>query len=264
MTLDVERSTVGYAAAGLALVVAAAALVRTVFFDLSLTVRVVLFGATFLIVFAVALETGWDVGLLVLAAFLAFAGYGLMAIPLGPLFASMGALAGLVLAAAVAYAVHEPRYSVSRRQAQLVVVGAVAVSGALVGLDLRVGEVTYDLTVREEATISPDPGAQAVVVGTATATAESPFREPVTFPEATACVYAGGERADRSVLFRGGPTGLAPASAPPGGSTTADATVPLTGEEAASFGETVPVELADACPDETDGPRIVVVPEGYE
>ncbi|WP_089812886.1 hypothetical protein [Halomicrobium zhouii] len=137
------------------------------------------------------------------------------------------------------------------------------VAVSFVGADLQYGEVTYDVELRDEVTVTvatqeDDPLGQQVVLGTATATNTFAFREPVAFPDLRVCVYSPGRMADRGVFYD---DGSSPFHRSVGGygTLTTNVTIGLSGEEATVLRGTLPVERAESCPSEREEPGLVVV-----
>ncbi|MFB6139064.1 MAG: hypothetical protein ABEJ26_01355 [Halosimplex sp.] len=196
---------------------------------------------------------------LAVLALVAVAGFVLTTHGFGPVTAFGFLLGTLAVVLAVAYLHQQRRLDLRPREAVAVVVVAALVGGAVVGADLRYGEVSYETTIHETADLPGESGAtEPVVVGTATARNSFVFRERVSFPSAVACVYAD-ENATSSPVLYGDGGDYFPASVGGRGTLRTEMTVLVPPWAVDALDRRVPVERATACPDSSDRQRIVVV-----
>ncbi|WP_135821562.1 hypothetical protein [Halostella litorea] len=264
MRFEFDSSKVLYAVGIVFGVAALAYFARDLVFDLSLTVKALLFLFGFLALFAAASavrRAGLDAVLYVLsaAAYVAFVAYTLGRFDFGDTGVFVALAASSALFVALGYLHRERGLRIEAGTARTVVAAVVVVAVVLVAVDLAVGGVVYSAAVADEAAVDDRDG---VMLGTVTAENRFVFRETTDFPRATACVYAP-DRQDRPVELRSGADYWGtPDSVGGGGSAEVELWTWLGEEERAAVGNgTIPVERADSCPPESSvsEPRIVVV-----
>lgn len=264
MRFDVDPAKVLYAVGVVFGIAAVLYFARDIVFDLSITVRALLLLLAF-VVFLVA-AVGSDRTSVVLvssvlsaAAYLAFLGYTLSRFDVGADGTFLALLVSAALFLGLGYLVRERRIFPSPRTARYAVVGVLLVAVLMVGVDLIVSDVGYDVTIEDEGVV--DDGGE-VVVGTLTVDNQFVFREPIDVPEAFACLFVPGmdeyEMRPQPIQYRVGEDRV-PDSVPGGTTITARMTVRLADEEASTVDGPIPIERVDACPDESENPRIVVV-----
>lgn len=264
MRFDVDPAKVLYAVGVVFGIAAVLYFARDIVFDLSITVRALLLLLAF-VVFLVA-AVGSDRTSVVLvssvlsaAAYLAFLGYTLSRFDVGADGTFLALLVSAALFLGLGYLVRERRIFPSPRTARYAVVGVLLVAVLMVGVDLIVSDVGYDVTIEDEGVV--DDGGE-VVVGTLTVDNQFVFREPIDVPEAFACLFVPGmdeyEMRPQPIQYRVGEDRV-PDSVPGGTTITARMTVRLADEEASTVDGPIPIERVDTCPDESENPRIVVV-----
>jgi len=237
---------------------------RDLVFDLSLTVKALLFLVGFLALFVAASavqRAGLDAVLYVLSAatYVAFVAYTLGRFDFGDTGVFVALAASSALFVALGY-LHRERglrtdAGTARRAVAILLVSATL----LVAVDLAVGGLVYTAAVADETAVDDRQG---VALGTVTAENGFVFRETTDFPRATACVYTD-ERRDQPVEYRGDADYWStPDSVGGGGTAEVELWTWLTDEERTAVGNgTIPVERADSCPAESavTEPKIVVV-----
>lgn len=247
---------------------------------LSITLRAVSLLVLFLVLFGVAIGTRREDSLAypAMIAYLAFVVYGMIAFSPNLVVAPLLVLAAVVGLGVLIYVLHERLLTPTPWAATYGAPAVVVVAVAMAILDVQTGGVAYELGLDDEVTIESE-GSTTVEVGTAVAETGGPFREPVSFPDAHACIYTEGpddgdgssdgtsnqsvRRTTDSLDFgTEGPS--LQRSAPGSGTLSVPATVLVPGFVASSIDGPVPIERADACPDDAEPPRIVIVPgEGW-
>lgn len=264
MNLEVDPAKLLYAVGALFGVAAVGYFARDLVFELSITVRALLLLLAFVVLLVAALAAARHALVLVFAvlsaaAYLAFLAYTLSRFDVGAdgTFLALLVSAGLFLA--LGYLVRERGVSPSPTTTRSVAVAVVLVAALLVGADVAASEVTYDVSM-EDAAVVDDRG--EVVLGALTVANRFVFREPIDVPQAFACIYVPAmeeyDMRPHPVQYRVD-DGRVPDSVGGAGTITVTMTVRLSDEEAATVDGPLPVELADACPDAGDDPRIVVV-----
>jgi len=253
---------------GLAAVTALLLVVGSVQAGLSITVRVLALFALVVALFGVAVGTGREESLtyLTLMVYLASALYALAAFAPGRVLGAALVPVVLVVLLVGVYVLHERLLSPTPWMATFVAPAAVSIVVAVAIVDLQGGGVAYELQLQENVTVESeeltvDTGdLPAVVLGTATAETTLPLRQPASFPDAEVCLYTDDGRTSRSMVFQSGGS-FFHQSVPAFGTLSADASALLGANETASVDGSVPVERAEACPDDAEPPRIVVVPD---
>lgn len=264
MNLEVDPAKVLYAVGVLFGVAAVAYFARDLVFELSITVRALLLLLAFVVLLVAALAATRSAFVLVFAvlsaaAYLAFLAYALSRFDVGAdgTFLALFVSAGLFLA--LGYLVRERDVRPSTTTARYAAVVVLVLAAVLVGADVAASEVTYAVDLSDEAAVD-ERG--RVVLGAVTVENRFVFREPVDVPQAFACIYvpamAEYDMRPHPVEYRVG-EGRVPDSVAGTGTLSVTMMVRLTDEEAATVDGPLPVELADACPDAGEAPRIVVV-----
>lgn len=264
MRFDVDPAKVLYVVGVVFGIAAVLYFARDIVFDLSITVRALLLLLAFVIFLVAAVGSERTAVVLVssvlsAAAYLAFLGYTLSRFDVGADGTFLALLVSAALFLGLGYLVRERRISPSPRITRYAVAGVLLVAVLMVGVDVIVSDVGYDVTIEDEGVV--DDGGE-VVVGTLTVDNQFVLREPIDVPEAFACLFVPGmdeyDMRPQPVQYRVGEDRV-PDSVPGSSTITARMTVRLTDEEASAVDGRIPIERADTCPDESENPRIVVV-----
>lgn len=264
MDLEIDPAKLLYAVGVLFGVAAVVYFARDLVFELSITVRALLLLLAFVVLLAAALVVARKTFVFVFAvlsatAYLAFIAYTLSRFDVGAngTFLALLVSAGLFLG--LGYLVREREVKPSSTTARYIAVAVVVIAAALVGADAAASEVTYEVSIEDEATVDDRGG---VVLGTGTVENRFVFREPIDPPQVLACIYIPAveeyDMRPQPVRYSVGGDSV-PDSI--GGADTMSVTLSarLNEEETATLDGPIPVERAESCPDPADEPRIVVV-----
>lgn len=268
MSYDVDSATVLYVLGVLFGLGALAYFLSDVVFDLSITVRAALLLAAFVAFLLVGLTVDREVldvvaFALSAASYLFFAWYVLDAYDLGQTARFVLFALSAALFVGLGYAVQEHDLSLARDRTLPVIGALVLVCVVLVGAGAAAGGVSYALELEDSATVESTHEAPTFEgyergtarVGTATATNEFVFREPLDVPDVDGCLV-GAEGPEELVSFR---TAGSHQRALAGGSELSvpvEASVPVP-EGAGSY--TLAVEGREDCDVERDEPTLIVV-----
>ena len=263
MEADVDPAKVLYVVGALFGVSAVLYFARDIVFELSITVRALLLLLAFVGLLLTALASSRSpfvpvFAVLSAATYLAFLGYTLTRFGVGTDGTFFALLVSAALFLLLGYLVRERALSPSRRTAQYAIAGLLLAGVVLVGADVVAGDLEYDMRTAEEVAIE---GGGEVVVGTVTIDNQFVFREPVDAPDAFACIYVPGMEygmRPEPVGYRVGGERL-PDSIPGSTTVSANMTVGLSSEEAATVAGPMPIERAAECPAESSTARIVIV-----
>lgn len=201
MSYDVDSGVLLYALGVLFGLAALVLFLPDVVFGLSITVRAALLFLAFLafLVAGFALERDLlDIVAFALSAacYVAFVWYVVSRYDASRTASFLAFAASAALFVGLGYVARERAPTVPTRTAIAVVVGLAAVSGGLVVADAAGGDVTYDVTLEESATVElvergPEGhvvASDSVPVGTLTATNEFVFTRPADPPDIDGCV----------------------------------------------------------------------------
>ncbi|MHB9288822.1 hypothetical protein ACKVMT_17475 [Halobacteriales archaeon Cl-PHB] len=264
MRLNVDPAKVLYVVGVTFGIAAVLYFARDIVFDLSITVRAMLLLLAFLVFLlgAVAAEQPVVVtgsSLLSAAAYLAFLGYTLSRFDVGADGTFLALLVSALLFIALGYAVRDRQVAPARRQVRYVIAGIVLVGVVFTGADVAASGVDYDIEIADDASVGADG---EVVVGTLTIESTFVFREKLAAPRAYSCIYVPDmtdyEMRPHPVQYRVGEDRL-PDTVPGTRSITASMAIRLTKQEVQNVSSRIPVERAEACPEERDEPLVVVV-----
>lgn len=261
MDFDIDPAKVLYAVGVVFGVAAVVYFARDIVFELSITVRALLLFLAFAVLLVAGLAATRQAFVLVSAvlsavAYLAFITYSLSRFEVGAdgTFLALLISAGLFLT--LGYLVHERNIAPSATTALYVIFGMILIGVVLVGADVAASDVTYNVTLQDEADFN-DRG--EVTLGTVTVENQFVFREPIDLPQAFACTYLPDSGSRLLPVQYRVDTGSVPNTIPGSRTMTVMMTVRLSDDDAAAVGNQVPIERAETCPETSDDPRIVVV-----
>lgn len=234
-----------------------------VFFDLSITVRALLFLGLALVGLCWTAAPGrrQDIPALTMtAALIAFLLYSVIQFEISLLVVIFGTVASLVGVPVLVYGIQSGRLALAGSTVRYATLGLLLLSAGLVGMDLAVGEVQYTASLDEAVTLGNDSrNVTTVTIGSAAATNTFLLREPVNFPSTEACIYTGEQRVDTGVFYRADGE-VFHTSVAPRGTIETRMNLRVGSETATAVSGPIPIERAEDCaPADGGPPRILIV-----